>query len=94
MPSPYARGKKAFGFCTRCNQRWLLSRLVTETVAGRVVNNRVCPDCFDRDHPQNWQGKFPINDPQALRNPRPDPSLEASRQIPDNGQSIEDLFVP
>jgi hypothetical protein len=54
----------------------------------------VCPECFDKDHPQNWQGRFPINDPQALRNPRPDPSLDASREIPDNGESIEDIFVP
>jgi len=94
MANQFALGKKAFGFCDRCNQRWLLAKLKPEAVAGRVLSNRVCPDCHDPDHPQNWQGRYPVYDPQALRNPRPDPSLEASRQIPDNGQSIEDLFVP
>ena len=32
----------------------------------------VCDSCYDPDHPQNWLGKFPIYDPQALRVVRPD----------------------
>jgi hypothetical protein len=59
-----------------------------------VTNTLVCSTCYDPDHPQNFQGLVPVHDPQAIRNPRPDPSLEASRQIPDNGQSIEDLYFP
>jgi hypothetical protein len=29
-----------------------------------------------------------------VRNPRPDPSDAASRIIPDNGKSLEDLYFP
>lgn len=39
----------------------------------------VCPECWDEDHPQNQLGRFPVDDPQALRNPRPDSGLTASR---------------
>jgi len=39
----------------------------------------VCQECWDPDHPQNHLGREPVNDPQALRNPRPDTSLMTSR---------------
>jgi len=94
MSSAFAQGKKAFGYCDRCGQRQPLAKLKAETIAGRRLSNRVCPSCFDPDHPQNWQGRYPVYDPQALRDPRPDPALEASREIPDNGKSVEDLYVP
>lgn len=54
----------------------------TETVQGRVNNLLVCETCWDLDHPQNWLGRVRVDDPQALRNPRPDPALEESRIIP------------
>lgn len=41
----------------------------------------VCPECLDVDHPQLMLGSFPVYDPQALRNPRPDINLVASRDI-------------
>ena len=39
----------------------------------------VCEECLDPDQPQNHLGRNPVNDPQALRNPRPDKSLMESR---------------
>lgn len=68
----FARGLRALGICDRCGARFLLSALMEETVAGRRVNNRVCDSCFDSDHPQNWLGRTPVVDPQALRFSRPD----------------------
>jgi hypothetical protein len=68
----YARGKIAWGNCDRCGFRFLLNTLRAEAVKGVSRNNRVCASCWDPDHPQNWLGTFPIYDPQALRNPRPD----------------------
>ena len=94
MATSFAAGKKAFGFCDLCGFRYPLKKLRNTTVAGRTNNNLVCPTCFDPDHPQNWQGRYPVSDPQALRNPRPDTGLAASREIPDNGKSIEDIYVP
>lgn len=91
MSDVYARGKKAFGFCDRCGFRELLSRMKTEYVRGISSNNLVCRQCFDQDHPQNFQGMAPVVDAQALRNPRPDPSLEASRVIPPAPLSMDDL---
>lgn len=82
MAQEFARGKNAFGFCDRCNFRAKLSALRGETVAGVPNNLLVCSKCWDADHPQNWQGRYPVDDPQALRNPRPDPSLAESREIP------------
>ena len=82
MPRKYASGKHAFGFCDRCGFRVKLSSMLTETVANNPNNVRVCQTCYDPDHPQNFQGRFPIDDPQALRDARPDPALAESREIP------------
>jgi len=82
MSSKFASGKHAHGFCDRCGFRCKLSALKSETVAGNPINVRVCPTCFDEDHPQNFLGKVNSADPQALRDPRPDPALAESRETP------------
>jgi hypothetical protein len=84
MSNRFASGKYSHGYCERCGFRVKLSELKSEAVRGRITGNLICPSCFDPDHPQNFQGMTPVDDPQALRNPSPDPALEASRQIPDN----------
>jgi len=33
---------------------------------------KACPECWNPDQPQNRLGEFPVSDPQAIRNPRPD----------------------
>lgn len=71
--------KDAFGFCDRCGFRYPLRQLKTLTIRGRLVNMRVCPECWEMDHPQLRLGQFPIFDPQALRNPRVDSNIEESR---------------
>ncbi len=78
----YASGKHAFGCCDRCGFRVKYTEMKSETVAGNPVNVRVCRTCYDPDHPQNFLGKYPVDDPQALRDARPDPALDASRVIP------------
>ena len=75
----FASEKHAHGFCDRCGFRARLKDLHTYTVKGKTINSRVCPSCWDADHPQLWVGSFPINDPQALRNPRPDNTYNDSR---------------
>jgi hypothetical protein len=83
MSTRFASEKKAFGFCDRCTQRYPLKKLKTYVVKGRVVNMRVCPACWDPDHPQLWVGIYgsqkAADDPQALRNPRPDTNENDSR---------------
>jgi len=79
MGSQFAVGKKAFGFCDRCGFRYLLVDLRVEVVDLQDTSIKVCPECFDPDQPQLQLGRFEFNDPQALRNPRPDTAQSASR---------------
>jgi len=39
---------------------------------------QVCSVCWEKDHPQNLQGMYPVTDPQAARDPRVDKSLAFS----------------
>jgi len=41
-------------------------------VKTKNVNLLVCPTCWEPDQPQLQLGMYPVDDPQALRNPRPD----------------------
>ena len=67
----FARGKLAFGFCDICGFRYNLDELKELTKRNKLVNIRACPECWGPDHPQNDLGSFPVDDPQALRDPRP-----------------------
>lgn len=78
----YASGKKALGICDRCGFQYKLRQLKEEVVAGNLSGLLTCPECWDSDHPQNDLGKYPVHDPQALRNPRPDAGERiASREL-------------
>lgn len=81
MTVPFARGKRAFGFCDRCGFRYDLGELKFQPVKGRNTNLKVCTPCLDKDHPQLFLGMFPVVDPQALRDPRPDTALVASEAL-------------
>jgi|TARA_R100000455_G_C6166331_1_gene49563 hypothetical protein len=77
----YAKGKHAFGFCDRTGFRYPLKDLVPEYRNGVKTGFLVGRDIVDPDQPQNFLGRIKINDPQSLRNPRPDTALLASRAI-------------
>lgn len=91
MGQQFASEKRAVGYCDRCGQRFKLKTLKSESVRGKSLRNRVCTGCWDMDHPQNWQGTQDMSDPQALRNPRPDPSLAQSRDIPPTPYPVQDV---
>jgi hypothetical protein len=74
----FASGKKAIAECDRCGQRFLLKVLKTEVIKTKNYNLLVCHECWDPDHPQLQLGMYPVDDPQALRNPRPDRSYVIS----------------
>ena len=82
MATRFASYKRAFGFCDRCGQRYDLKKLKKYLIMGKLINEKVCPECWDPDHPQNWVGiigsQKVSNDPQALREPRPDMNRNAS----------------
>lgn len=78
MGNRYAAGKHAISECDRCGQRFKLNILKTEIIKTKNYNLLVCPACWDPDQPQLQLGMFPVDDPQALRNPRPDRSYVLS----------------
>tara|TARA_R110000868_G_scaffold101288_1_gene278882 strand:+ start:1885 stop:2313 length:429 start_codon:yes stop_codon:yes gene_type:complete len=78
MPNRFASGKNSIAECDRCGQRYMLKELRTQTVKTRPFKVKVCHECWDPDHPQLQLGMYPVNDPQAVREPRPDVSYQVS----------------
>jgi len=74
MPNNFASGKKAIAECDRCGFRYKLKELKRLVIKTKNVNILVCPTCWEPDQPQLQLGMYPVDDPQALRNPRPDVS--------------------
>ena len=76
MATRFASYKRAFGFCDICGQRAQLNIMRKVYVMGKQINSKRCRECWDPDHPQLWVGiigsQKVSNDPQALREPRPD----------------------
>jgi hypothetical protein len=78
MPNRFASGKRAIAECDRCGQRYMLKQLRQLVIKTKNVNILVCPTCWEPDQPQLQLGMYPVDDPQALRNPRPDTSYAQS----------------
>lgn len=78
MGNRFASGKYAIAQCDRCDQRFKLSVLRREVVKTKNYELLVCPECWDPDQPQLQLGMYPVDDPQGLRNPRPDRSYRLS----------------
>lgn len=72
MGNRFASGKKAIAMCDICGQQYKLKDLKTEVIKTKNVNILACKECWSPDHPQLQLGMYPVDDPQALRNPRND----------------------
>ena len=77
MPSRFASARNSIAECDRCAQRYMLKQLKKLTIKTKQVNIKVCPECWEEDQPQLQIGMYPVNDPQAVREPRPDTSYTA-----------------
>jgi len=91
MPNRFASGKYAIAECDRCSFRYPLKQLKQLVIKTKNVNLLVCPTCWEPDHPQLQLGMYPVDDPQALRNPRPDTSYVNSGL---NGLQIDTINTP
>ena len=85
MATRFASSKRAFAFCDRCGQRCNLRVMTYTYILGKRQNIKVCKECQDLrngDHEQYWVGiiggQKASNDPQALREPRPDANRNES----------------
>lgn len=74
MPNRFASGKWAISECDRCGFRYKLKELKRLVIKTKNVNILVCPSCWEPDQPQLQLGMYPVDDPQALRDPRRDNS--------------------
>ena len=72
MGNRFASGKIAIAICDRCGYRFRLRELRKLIIKTKQVNILVCKNCWDPDQPQLQLGMYPVDDPQALRNPRND----------------------
>lgn len=62
----YTNGKFALGICDQCGFQFFLNQLKKEWTGFKV-----CQECYEPKHPQ-LEPKRGINEPIALRDPRPD----------------------
>ena len=72
MGNRFASGKNSIAMCDRCGFQFKLTSLKKEVLKTKLYNLLVCPTCWDPDQPQLQLGMFPVDDPQAVRNPRRD----------------------
>lgn len=83
MSNKFSSGKYAIAECDRCGQRYKLKELRKLVIKTKQVNIKVCPECWEQDHPQLKLGMYPVYDPQAVREPRPDNSYVQSGLLAD-----------
>jgi hypothetical protein len=99
MGNRFASGKKAIAECDRCGFRFKLKDLKKLIIKTKQVTIKVCPECWEPDQPQLQLGMYPVDDPQALREPRPDLSYTQSgytglQLLPDYGTNKDGDGVP
>ena len=100
MPSKFASAKNSIAQCDRCGFRFKLKQLKQLVIKTKNVNILVCPECWEPDQPQLSLGLYPVNDPQAVRNPRPDsPSyfqsgLNGLQLTEQTGTGVDSTGVP
>lgn len=72
MANRFTAGKRAIAECDRCGIRVKLKDLKNLIIKTKQVAIKVCNECWEPDQPQLQLGMYPIADPQAVRDPRPD----------------------
>jgi hypothetical protein len=75
MGTRFSSGKNSIAECDRCGFQFKLKALKKLTIKTKQVAIKVCPSCWEPDQPQLQLGMYPVSDPQAVREPRPDNSF-------------------
>jgi hypothetical protein len=78
MANRFASGKNSIAMCDRCGAQFKLTELRKEIIKTKTYNLLVCSSCWDPDQPQLQLGMYPVDDPQAVRNPRHDSTYVTS----------------
>ena len=77
----YSSGRNAYGICDKTGFRYDLKDLVFEYRNGSKTGLRVGIDVVDPDHPQNFIGRMKFNDPQSIKDARPDRVEPATERL-------------
>jgi hypothetical protein len=83
MSNRFASGKNSIAECDRCGFRFKLTALKKLVVKTKTYDLKVCPQCWEPDQPQLQLGMYPVDDPQGVRDPRPDLSYQVSGLLND-----------
>jgi hypothetical protein len=83
MANKFSSGKHSIAMCDRCGAQFKLSELKKEVKKTKIYNLLVCNSCWDPDQPQLQLGMYPVEDPQAVRNPRRDTTYVTSGPMTD-----------
>ena len=83
MGNRFASGKNSIAECDRCGFRYKLTALKKLVVKTKIYDLKVCPECWEPDQPQLLLGMYPVDDPQGVRDPRPDLSYQVSGLLED-----------
>ena len=75
MSNKYTTNKNAIADCDVCGFQFKLRELKDLYVRQTNTHVKACKECWNPDQPQNMQGMYPVEDPQAVRDPRPDQSF-------------------
>lgn len=78
MGNRFSSAKNSIAECDRCAFRFKLKQLRKQVLKTKTYNLLVCPTCWDPDQPQLQLGMYPVDDPQGVRDPRPDLSYVQS----------------
>jgi hypothetical protein len=74
MGNRFSSGKNSIAECDRCGFRYKLKYLKKLIIKTKQVSIKVCQTCWEPDQPQLQLGMYPVQDPQAVREPRRDNS--------------------
>ena len=78
MANKFSSGKYSIAECDICGKRYKLKELKKLVIKQQIKNIKACPECWNPDQPQLSLGMYPVDDPQAIREPRPDTSYLSS----------------
>jgi hypothetical protein len=87
MGNRFSSGKNSIAMCDRCGAQFKLTELKKEIKKTKIYNLLVCHTCWDPDQPQLQLGMYPVEDPQAVRNPRRDSTYVTAGPMTDGYNS-------
>jgi hypothetical protein len=68
----FASSKNTIAECDICGFQYKLRKLRRLVIKNIETDLKACEECWNPSQPQLMLGTFPVHDPQAVRDPRPD----------------------